>query len=105
MSIGIAVAVPDGIALAADTQTTWNQVILKAKDKNTGNEFDLANPIIWLLLAALCTVWVYKAFGNHIGSATHSAIKSDVSKAASLCFWTPIMENAGCNEELRGQHE
>jgi hypothetical protein len=61
--------------------------------------------VIWLLLAALCTVWVYKAFGNHIGSATHSAIKSDVSKAASLCFWSPIMANVGCNEELRGQHE
>lgn len=45
MSIGIALAVPDGIALAADTQTTWSQVILKAKDKNTGNEFDLADPI------------------------------------------------------------
>ena len=25
MSIGIAVAVPDGIAFAADTQTTWSQ--------------------------------------------------------------------------------
>ncbi len=45
MSIGIAVAVPDGIALAADTQTTWNQTILKAKDKATGNEFELADPI------------------------------------------------------------
>jgi len=46
MSIGIAIAVPDGIALAADTQTTWNQTIIKAKDKNTGKDFDLAEPII-----------------------------------------------------------
>jgi hypothetical protein len=45
MSIGIAIAVPDGIALAADTQTTWQQRITKAKDKQTGNEFELADPI------------------------------------------------------------
>ena len=45
MSIGIAIAVPDGIALAADTQTTWNNIILRAKDKKTGNEFELAEPI------------------------------------------------------------
>ena len=45
MSIGIAIAVPDGIALAADTQTTWTQTIDKAKDKQTGNEFELADPI------------------------------------------------------------
>ena len=45
MSIGIAIAVPDGIALAADTQTTWNQTILKVKEKTTGNEVDLAEPI------------------------------------------------------------
>ena len=44
MSIGIAVAVPDGIALAADTQTTWNQTILRAKDK-AGNSVELAEPI------------------------------------------------------------
>ncbi|HPH47611.1 MAG TPA: hypothetical protein PKU83_11415 [Chryseolinea sp.] len=45
MSIGIAIAVPDGIALAADTQTTWNNFILRAKDKKTGNEIELAEPI------------------------------------------------------------
>lgn len=45
MTIAIAVAVPDGIALAADTQTTWSQVITKAVDKATGNEFELAKPI------------------------------------------------------------
>jgi hypothetical protein len=45
MTIGIAVAVPDGIALAADTQTTWHQTITTAKEKNTGNEFELQQPI------------------------------------------------------------
>jgi hypothetical protein len=45
MSIGIAIAVPDGIALAADTQTTWSNIIAKAKDKKTGQDFDLAEPI------------------------------------------------------------
>lgn len=47
MSIGIAIAVPDGIALAADTQTTWNQTRTKAKVKINGEvkEVDLAEPI------------------------------------------------------------
>ena len=45
MSIGIAIAVPDGIALAADTQTTWIRSIEKAKDKQTGNDIELADPI------------------------------------------------------------
>ena len=46
MTIAIAIAVPDGIALAADTQTTWNQTILKAKQKGTNEEFELAEPIV-----------------------------------------------------------
>jgi opacity protein-like surface antigen len=45
MSIGIAIAVPDGIALAADTQTTWNQTILKVKEKQSGKAVELASPI------------------------------------------------------------
>ena len=45
MSIGIAIAVPDGIALAADTQTTWSQLVLKVKEKHSGKEIELAEPI------------------------------------------------------------
>ncbi len=45
MSICIAISVPDGIALAADSQTTWNQTITKAKQKETNTEFELATPI------------------------------------------------------------
>ncbi len=45
MSVGIAIAVPDGIALAADTQTTWNRTLLKAKVKATGQEEELVDPI------------------------------------------------------------
>jgi len=45
MSVGIAIAVPDGIALAADTQTTWNRTLLKAKVKATGQEEELVTPI------------------------------------------------------------
>jgi len=45
MSIEIAIAVPDGIALAADTLSSWSTSITKAKDKKTGEEFDLAEPI------------------------------------------------------------
>ena len=42
MSICIAIAVPDGIALAADSQMTWFETIAKAKDKATNKEFELA---------------------------------------------------------------
>lgn len=45
MSIGIAIAVPDGIALAADSQTTWTRAITKVKEKQTNKEIELANPI------------------------------------------------------------
>ncbi len=45
MSICIAIAVPDGIALAADSQTTWNQTIIQAKQRGTNQLFDLAQPM------------------------------------------------------------
>jgi hypothetical protein len=45
MSICIAIAVPDGIALAADSQTTWSQTITRAVQRGTNLEFDLAQPI------------------------------------------------------------
>ena len=45
MTIAIAVAVPDGLALAADTQTTWTRTITHAAEKGTGNQFELAEPI------------------------------------------------------------
>ncbi len=45
MSICIAIAVPDGIALAADSQTTWNQTITRATQLGTNQEFELAQPI------------------------------------------------------------
>jgi hypothetical protein len=45
MSIGIALVVPDGIALSADTQLTWSRTIDKATAKATGKEVELAEPI------------------------------------------------------------
>jgi len=45
MSICISIAVPDGIALAADSQTTWNQTITQAAQLGTNQIFDLAQPI------------------------------------------------------------
>jgi hypothetical protein len=45
MSICIAIIVPDGIALAADSQTTWTHSITKAKKKGTNEEFELSEPI------------------------------------------------------------
>jgi hypothetical protein len=45
MSICISIAVPDGIALAADSQTTWNKTITQATQLGTNQIFDLAQPI------------------------------------------------------------
>lgn len=45
MSICIAIAVPDGIALAADSQTTWNQTITSVIEKGTGKTVQLEKPI------------------------------------------------------------
>lgn len=45
MTIAIAAAVPDGIAFAADTQTTWMQTITHAQDAVSQNNFQLATPI------------------------------------------------------------
>lgn len=45
MTIAIAVAVPDGIALATDTQTTWTRTIARAREKGTDREVELESPI------------------------------------------------------------
>lgn len=45
MTIGIALAVPDGIALCADTQTTWNQDIKQVKIEGQEDLADLEQPI------------------------------------------------------------
>lgn len=45
MSIGIAVAVPDGIALAADTQTGWHRTIKTVKVKGIAGPVELEKPI------------------------------------------------------------
>ncbi len=45
MTIAAALAVPDGIALAADTQITWYSTITTAKQKGTDQTIELAQPI------------------------------------------------------------
>ncbi|MCX6765888.1 MAG: hypothetical protein NT136_02930 [Candidatus Moranbacteria bacterium] len=45
MSICIAIAVPDGIALSADSQTTWNQTITQVQEKSTNKMIELERPI------------------------------------------------------------
>ncbi|MFP5385130.1 MAG: hypothetical protein ACLGHN_03575 [Bacteriovoracia bacterium] len=51
MTIGVVVSVPDGIALSADTQTSWTTTITKAEIKDPLNaaktiQVDLAKPIL-----------------------------------------------------------
>lgn len=87
MSIGIAIAVPDGIALAADTQTTWNQTILKAKDKHSGKEVELANPINipvgWSRMAR-------KLFSVDINDTTYAVITAGMAHMNSKSMYAVI---------------
>jgi hypothetical protein len=46
MSICIAIAVPDGIALSVDSQTTWMNTITQVKEKGTAKAIELEQPII-----------------------------------------------------------
>ncbi|MFZ5918439.1 MAG: hypothetical protein ACOYZ7_15995 [Chloroflexota bacterium] len=45
MTIGIAIAVPDGITLAADTQTFWSEEIRQVKVKGIEEPVELERPI------------------------------------------------------------
>lgn len=87
MSIGIAIAVPDGIALAADTQTTWNQTILKAKDKHSGKEVELADPINipvgWSRMAR-------KLFSVDMNDTTYAVITAGMAHMNSKSMYAVI---------------
>jgi len=73
MTIGIAVIAPDGIALAADTQTTWFRTVDKAKEKGTGKEVTLAEPL------QIPVGWSQKArklFSVEVGGKTFAIVTS-----------------------------
>jgi hypothetical protein len=46
MSIGIAIVVPDGIALAADTRVGWSRTISQVQVKGIAGQVDLEKPIV-----------------------------------------------------------
>lgn len=46
MTIGIAIAVPDGIALAADTLASWSRIITQVQVKGSAKPVELEKPII-----------------------------------------------------------
>ena len=87
MSIGIAIAVPDGIALAADTQTTWNKNILKVKEKNSGKEVELAEPIRipvgWSRMAR-------KLFSVDMNGTTYAVITAGMAHMNSKSMYAVI---------------
>jgi len=91
MSIGIAIAVPDGIALAADTQTTWNQTILKAKEKSSGREVELADPLRipvgWSRMAR-------KLFSVDMNGKTYAVITAGMAQLNSKSMYAVIRSSA-----------
>lgn len=70
MSICIAIAVPDGIALAADSQTTWNQTITQVKEKGTEKMVDLEQPI---LIPVSWSKMTRKLFGLELSGYKYAA--------------------------------
>lgn len=118
MSICIAIAVPDGIALAADSQTTWNQTIKQVKEAGTGNliqlETPIQQPISWSKMArklfeikiketsfAVCVAGT--ALLNH--KTTYSLFKSFESKYQDENDFDKIIQFFinGLKEEMKTQ--
>jgi len=101
MSIGIAIAVPDGIALAADTQTTWNQTIRKAKEKTTGNEVELAEPISipvgWSRMAR-------KLFNVKMSGTTYAMITAGMAHMNSKSMYA-VIHSAASTYQGNGEIE
>lgn len=91
MTIGIAIAVPDGIALAADTQITWNKPISKARDKATGKEFELAEPIQmpvgWSRLAR-------KLFSVELSGRTYAIVTAGSARLNSKTMYSVFHSGA-----------
>ncbi|MEE9138952.1 MAG: hypothetical protein V3V07_10455 [candidate division NC10 bacterium] len=105
MTIGIGLAVPDGIALAADTQTTWIQTISKAREKGTGKEIELESPINipvgWSKMAR--KLFPLKFAGNQFAVAT-AGMSSLNNRTMYSIFKSLERSYAGepdCNEVLR----
>jgi hypothetical protein len=99
MSIGIAIAVPDGIALAADTQTTWNRTILTAKEKSSGKEVELAEPITipvgWSRMAR-------KLFHVDMNSKTYAVITAGMAQMNSKSMYA-VIRSAALTYEGNGE--
>lgn len=83
MTIAVAIAVPDGIALAADTQTTWQHTITQVVEKGTSRVVTLDQPVQvpigWSRMAR-------KLFSIKMGADTYAVA---VSGAALIHNKTP----------------
>lgn len=100
MSIGIAIAVPDGIALAADTQTTWNSTIAKAKDKKTEQEFELKEPI------QIPVGWSRRAkklFSVNVGGNTYAIISAGMAHLNQKTMYA-VYRSAARNYQGEGDY-
>lgn len=105
MSIAIAIAVPDGIALAADTQTTWNRTITAAKQKGTGEEFELAEPIVvpvgWSRMARKLFPLEFGGSEFAVCTAGASQLNSKTMYAIFKSLERSYQGTADCNEVVR----
>lgn len=108
MTIGIAIAVPDGIALAADTQTFWSKEITKVKAKGIEEPVELEKAIIqpvgWSPGAKKLFPFEYGENGKHKGAILTAGISSIGNRTARAVFKRLEMECHnidGCEEVVR----
>lgn len=87
MTIAIAIAVPDGIALSADSQTTWNQNITTVKVKNIIEfvelEAPISQPVGWSMGARKLFSFDY---GTHKGAILTAGIASIGNRTSRSVF-------------------
>ena len=120
MTIGIAIAVPDGIALASDTQTFWSKEITKVKAKGIEKPVELEKPIRqpvgWSPGAKKLFPFEYGAGKGAILTAGMSSIGKRTARAVFKKLEMECPDTNSCEEvvkylvegiktELRGVHQ
>jgi hypothetical protein len=102
MTIGIAIAVPDGIAMCADTQTTWNQEITQVKIKGHDDPVELKQPIRqpigWSRGAKKLFSFNYGSHKGAILTAGMASIGSRTSRAVFKKLEQQCPELDSCDE-------
>jgi len=102
MTIAIAIAVPDGIAMSADSQTTWNQDITSVKVKNRTElvelEAPIRQPVGWSTGARKLFSFEYGSRKGAILTAGMASIGNRTSRSIFKKFEQECPKSDNCEE-------